>query len=240
MKHFLSLILCALTALSLSAQTAAEEFLVVTHADQSKEEISLADIYNISFNSSHTKLYVNFLSAAPLTLNLLTTDTFSFRTQKEEEKQEEKLHNEYVYYAYDTPENVLTHLKITGVQLKKGSDGMWTFNFTDEVNTSISTNVYVSPQLKIAASLVNTGTLDLAKELGGRWSIGYKDINLQSHDNDWVCWPDNGTLDVSVDETAGTCHIELEIFNSYTSYNGAGLGNHMALSLAYDGPLTIK
>lgn len=238
MRKLMTIILCSLAAIAASGQSSeAKEYLVVTHADATSEQFELTDIYNITFSASGTTLYVNFNESAPRSIAVNTDDSYTFFT---EEPQEEKLHNEYVYYAYDTPENVLTHLKITGVQLKKGSDGMWAFNFTDEVNSSVSTNVYVSPQLKIAASLVNTGALDLAKDLGGRWSIGYKDINLQSHDNDWVCWPDNGSLEVSVDETAGTCHIELEIFNSYTSYNGAGLGNHMALSLAYDGPLTIK
>lgn len=235
MKHLFSLILLALTSLSLSAQETTKEYLVVTHADASAEEYLLTDIYNVTFNATCTKMYVNFHAAAPKTIDLLPTDSYTFRV---DEPKGTEYHNEYLFYPIDTPEQILVHTQITAMQIRKSTDGFWYFYFLDQVNNAPSEQSFTMPQLKVDPKLVNAGELDLSGDVGGKWSLAYKDINLQSHDNEWVCWPDNGTLRIDYDEDAQTCHVQLNIFNSYTSYNGSGLGNHLALTLDYEGSVS--
>lgn len=143
------------------------------------------------------------------------------------------LPNEYTYYEADN-EKVWVHADITGLVVKESGDDLLLY-FLDKVNTSVSKDAYAMPQIRVAKAFVNAGEVKLAEEVPGKWSISFKDINLQSHDNDWVNWPDNGIMKVAYDEATGEYDIFITIINSYTNYMGSGKGNHMALTLSYKG-----
>lgn len=143
------------------------------------------------------------------------------------------LPNEYTYYEADN-EKVWVHADITGLVVKESGDDLLLY-FLDKVNTSVSKDAYAMPQIKVAKAFVNAGEVKLAEDVPGKWSISFKDINLQSHDNDWVNWPDNGIMKIAYDEATGEYDIFITIINSYTNYMGSGKGNHMALTLSYKG-----
>lgn len=143
------------------------------------------------------------------------------------------LPNEYTYYEADN-EKVWVHADITGLVVKESGDDLLLY-FLDKVNTSVSKDAYAMPQIRVAKAFVNAGEVKLAEEVPGKWSISFKDINLQSHDNDWVNWPDNGIMKIACDEATGEYDIFITIINSYTNYMGSGKGNHMALTLSYKG-----
>lgn len=146
------------------------------------------------------------------------------------------LDGKYVYYEYDTG-NVWVLANIKEVQLRKSTDGYWYFYFVDATNGVVSEDKMSNPIVKVSPKFVNCGEVDLSADTQDRWEIGYKDIDLQSHFNEWVNWPDNGKMTLNVDEEAGTLSVQLEIMNSYHYYDGSIKGNHQALKISYTGPI---
>ncbi len=128
--------------------------------------------------------------------------------------------------------------KITSLQVreKTSKDEQWLwFYFLPEGTTSPNDQQLV-PLVKVNKKLIGQGEVDLTSADANTWYVSYKDIQMQSKDNDYVQTPTtSGTL--SVDQDGDDYVISLKLSNYYDNpwNHGETKGDGRVLIIQYSG-----
>lgn len=90
MKKFFTYLVAFFSALCLYAQGSSEDvhYMVITHADETKEEIDLSKIMHISFVNDNTELQITQPNARFRYIAINPADRFSFRTEQKQVQEE--------------------------------------------------------------------------------------------------------------------------------------------------------
>ncbi len=128
--------------------------------------------------------------------------------------------------------------KITSLQVRektsKGEQWLW-FYFLPEGTTTPNDQQLV-PLIKVNKKLIGQGEVDLTNADANTWYVSYKDIQMQSKDNDYVQTPvTSGTL--SVDQDGDDYVISLKLTNYYDNpwNHGETKGDGRVVVLQYSG-----
>lgn len=128
--------------------------------------------------------------------------------------------------------------KIASLQVRektsKGEPWLW-FYFLPEGTTSPNDQQLV-PLVKVNKKLIGQGEIDLTKADAYTWYVSYKDIQMQSKDNDYVQSPvTSGTL--TVDQDGDDYVISLKLSNYYDNpwNHGETKGDGRVLIIQYSG-----
>ena len=128
--------------------------------------------------------------------------------------------------------------KIASLQVcektSKGEQWLW-FYFLPEGTTSPNDQQLV-PLIKVNKKLIGQGEVDLTTTDAYTWYVYYKDIQMQSKDNDYVQSPvTSGTL--SVDQDGNDYVISLKLSNYYDNpwNHGETKGDGRVIVIQYSG-----
>ena len=128
--------------------------------------------------------------------------------------------------------------KISSMQVRektsKGEEWLW-FYFLPEGVTSPNDQQLV-PLVKVNKKLIGQGEVDLTQTDANTWYVSYKDIQMQSKDNDYVQSPTvSGTL--SVDQDGSNYVISLKLSNFYDNpwNHGETKGDGRVVLIQYAG-----
>lgn len=116
----------------------------------------------------------------------------------------------------------------------KGEAWLW-FYFIPEGESSPNDQTLV-PLLKVKKSVIGTGDVDLTSDEANVWSIKYKDMQLQSKDNEYVNHPNtSGTL--SIDADGNDYIISFSVTNYYDNpwQAGSTSGDGRIIMIQYSG-----
>lgn len=116
----------------------------------------------------------------------------------------------------------------------KGEAWLW-FYFIPEGGGTPNDQTLV-PLLKVKKSLIGTGNIDLTGNDANTWSIKYKDMQLQSKDNDYVNHPNTaGSLSIEADGNNYTVTFSVTNYYDNPWQAGSTSGDGRIIMIQYSG-----